>query len=62
MIANLSTIGTVAALAAALFLAACEPEVGSARWCSMMEETPRGDWTANQALDYGRHCLFDGRD
>ena len=50
------------ALASIVCLSACEPEVGSARWCTMMEEKPRGDWTANQALDYGRYCLFDDRE
>ena len=50
------------ALASIVCLSACEPEVGSARWCTMMEEKPRGDWTANQALDYGRYCLFVDRE
>ena len=44
---------------AALLLAGCEPEVGSERWCTAMEEKPKGDWTANEALDYGKHCLLD---
>lgn len=42
-----------------LGLAACEPEVGSEAWCARMDETPKGDWTVNQAADYARHCLFD---
>jgi hypothetical protein len=42
-------------------LLGCSPEVGSTRWCELMQDKPRGDWTANEALDYGRHCLFDGR-
>ncbi|NIW25493.1 MAG: DUF3012 domain-containing protein [Gammaproteobacteria bacterium] len=40
-------------------IAACEPEVGSEAWCERMDDTPRGDWTANQAADYARNCLFD---
>jgi hypothetical protein len=40
-------------------IAACEPEVGSEAWCERMDETPKGDWTANQAADYARHCLFE---
>jgi len=40
-------------------LAACEPEVGSEAWCERMDDTPKGDWTANQAADYARHCLFE---
>ena len=56
-----SLIRTIAMLSFVCLLAACEPEVGSEQWCSMMQDTPRGDWSANEALDYGRHCLFDGR-
>lgn len=40
-------------------IAACAPEVGSEAWCERMDETPKGDWTANQAADYARHCLFE---
>jgi hypothetical protein len=39
-------------------LTACAPEVGSERWCRKMEEKPKGDWTANEAKDYAKHCLF----
>jgi hypothetical protein len=47
-------------LAAALVgLAGCEPEVGSERWCKAVAEKPKGDWTANEALDYAEHCLID---
>lgn len=40
-------------------LAACAPEVGSERWCEKMKETPKGEWTANNARDYAKHCVFD---
>ena len=39
-------------------LTACAPEVGTPAWCKKMEETPKGDWTTNQAADYAKHCLF----
>ncbi|MEM8765865.1 MAG: DUF3012 domain-containing protein [Pseudomonadota bacterium] len=42
-----------------IVLSACAPEVGSERWCAAMEEKPKGDWTANEALDYGKHCLIE---
>jgi hypothetical protein len=42
-----------------LSLAACAPEVGSERWCASMDEKPKGDWTANEAGDYARHCLIN---
>jgi hypothetical protein len=43
-------------------VAACAPEVGSKRWCAVMRDKPRGDWTANQALDFARHCVLAGGD
>ena len=44
----------------ACMTAGCAPEVGSARWCEQMREKPRGDWTANEALDFARHCVLNG--
>ncbi len=41
-----------------LLLTACTPEVGSDKWCQNMESKPKGDWTANEATDYAKHCLF----
>jgi hypothetical protein len=40
------------------WLAACAPEVGSPRWCEAMREKPRGDWTANEALEFARSCVL----
>ena len=40
------------------FLSACDPEVGTEEWCIMMQEKPKGDWTANEASDFAQHCLF----
>ena len=36
----------------------CSPEVGSEAWCTKLEDTPKGDWSANMAADYAKHCLF----
>ncbi|WP_394201723.1 DUF3012 domain-containing protein [Shewanella waksmanii] len=41
-----------------LGLSACAPEVGSEKWCKQMSEKPKGDWTANEAADYTKHCVF----
>ena len=38
---------------------ACAPEVGSEKWCQQLSEKPKGDWTANEATDYAKHCLFN---
>ena len=40
------------------FVAACEPEVGSEAWCSDMKDKPKGDWTANEAADFAKHCIL----
>lgn len=40
-------------------LTSCAAEVGSPRWCESMRDKPRGDWTANEALEFARHCLFE---
>jgi hypothetical protein len=45
------------ALGVALSVAACAPNVGSERWCAKMHDKPRGDWTANEALDYAKSCV-----
>ena len=45
-------------VALALSLQGCAPEVGSERWCANLKEKPKGDWSANEATDYARHCLF----
>lgn len=42
-----------------LGLTACAPEVGSDAWCKAMEDKPKGDWSANEAVDYAKHCAFD---
>ena len=41
-----------------MWLMACAPEVGSERWCENMREKPRGDWTANEALEFARSCVL----
>ena len=39
-------------------LTGCSPEVGSQAWCDQLKDKPKGDWTANEATDYAKHCLF----
>ena len=43
-------------------LTACSPEVGSEAWCKKMDETPKGDWSANMAADYAKYCVFKMQD
>ncbi|MGI1670547.1 MAG: DUF3012 domain-containing protein [Neptuniibacter sp.] len=41
-----------------LLLQACSPEVGSKEWCTDLKEKPKGEWTANEAKDFAKHCIF----
>jgi len=45
-------------IAAFAGLLGCAPEVGSEAWCKKLDEKPKGDWTANAAGDYAKHCIF----
>jgi hypothetical protein len=54
----LTVLGILAVLAGCVMLASCAPKVGSPRWCEAMKQKPRGDWTANEALDFARHCVM----
>lgn len=41
-----------------LGVAACSPEVGSPEWCDAMKEKPKGEWSANEATDFTKHCIM----
>ncbi|HBS38912.1 MAG TPA: DUF3012 domain-containing protein [Rhodobacteraceae bacterium] len=46
------------ALVAVASLSACSPEVGSKEWCADLKEKPKGDWSANEAADFAKHCIL----
>jgi len=52
------SISVFAALSFFALIAGCSPEVGSEAWCKKMNEKPKGEWTANEAADYAKHCVF----
>jgi hypothetical protein len=56
---QISSIKTIV-LVAVLALGGCAPEVGSKAWCEAMNDKPKGDWTANEATDFAKQCLFGG--
>ncbi|WP_419799413.1 MAG: DUF3012 domain-containing protein [Terasakiella sp.] len=39
-------------------LSACSPEVGSKEWCADLKEKPKGDWSANEAAEFAKSCVF----
>jgi hypothetical protein len=41
-----------------VLLSACAPEVGSDAWCKKMVETPKGDWSMNDASDFAANCVL----
>ena len=51
LVASILTLGAVG-------LSACSPEVGSKEWCEELVEKPKGDWTANEAAEYTKSCIF----
>ena len=55
-------IKVIAALFVVGLLSACAPEVGSEAWCEDMKEKPKGDWTANEAAEYTKSCVFKSDD
>lgn len=54
----MKAIMTVFTLFSAILLSACEPEVGSKRWCEKLDETPKGEWSANDVQAYAGNCIF----
>ncbi|WP_281516130.1 DUF3012 domain-containing protein, partial [Vibrio parahaemolyticus] len=32
--------------------------VGSEQWCESLKDKPKGDWTANEATSFTKHCIF----
>lgn len=45
-------------LVAFALLTACSPEIGSEAWCEDLKDKPKKEWTADEAGNYGKHCLF----
>ena len=54
---RLSLIGCGSILA--LLVLACSLQVGSKAWGGKMSDIPKGDWSANEATDYAKHCMFE---
>jgi len=55
----MKTLSTIAGVVVSvLWLTGCAPEVGSDAWCADMKEKPKGDWTANEAGDFAKHCVL----
>ena len=53
----MKTIGLLAIVLFTLSSGGCTKE-GSEAWCAKMKDTPKGDWTANEAADFAKHCII----
>lgn len=38
-------------------LGACAPEPGSERWCEVMGDTPKSNWSMDDGVTYAKHCI-----
>jgi DUF3012 family protein len=55
-----SRVALLAAALLALAASACAPKMGTQAWCDKLQEKPKGDWTANEAADFLKHCVVPG--
>lgn len=53
------TLLLIASVFLSTTLTACEPKRGSEKWCKKMDETPKGEWTFNDAGDYTKYCILN---
>lgn len=44
-----------------VLLSACSAEPGGERWCAQMSEKSKSDWTVDEGMTYGKHCLLDSQ-
>ncbi|ATX82309.1 Protein of unknown function (DUF3012) [Mariprofundus ferrinatatus] len=51
-------ITAIFALIALISLSACSPEPGTKAWCEKMKETPKGEWSANDAGTFTKYCVL----
>ncbi len=48
----------IAALSLVAFVSGCSPAVGSKDWCEDMKEMDKGQWTAQDAGSFTKHCIM----
>ena len=56
------TLVTLLIVLFAASLTACGPEVGSVEWCEDLDDKSKGDWSANEAKEYAKNCVFRQKD
>ena len=51
-------INQLAILICVFIVVGCAPGIGTVAWCEKMDEKPKGDWSANEAKEYAKNCIF----
>lgn len=46
-------------LSLSIFISACAPEVGTKEWCEDMKERNKEKLTANESMNFAKHCIFN---
>ncbi|NVD08453.1 DUF3012 domain-containing protein [Vibrio sp. JPW-9-11-11] len=46
------------AIGAIFLFSGCQQEVGTQAWCDTMATTNKGQWSAQNAVDYTKHCIL----
>ena len=54
----MKNLAVASILSMAFFLVGCSAEIGSDAWCADMKEKPKGEFTANDAKEFAKNCLF----
>ena len=55
------TIMIISLLSILSLFIGCSPTIGSKEWCQDMREKPKGDWSANEAADFAKYCIFESK-
>jgi len=50
---------TLLSLFATIMLTACDSGPGAKTWCWYMDQKDKTDWSASDASNYAKRCLFD---
>lgn len=43
-------------------LSACSPTIGSEKWCNQLKEKAKGEWSANEAVQFTQNCILRSDD
>lgn len=53
---KMPSLKTIFVLVAISAVAACSPAVGSKEWCDDMKEKDKGQWTAQEGIEFTIFC------